>query len=61
MPKETKNTQKRRAQGMTQISISLPQSLVEKIDRMADAESRNRSNYIATVMKLMPEKEKTNS
>ncbi|MGF1483150.1 MAG: CopG family ribbon-helix-helix protein [Opitutales bacterium] len=33
---------------MTQISISLPSDLVAKIDQMADAENRNRSNFIAT-------------
>ncbi|MGF1448985.1 MAG: CopG family ribbon-helix-helix protein [Opitutales bacterium] len=33
---------------MTQISISLPSDLVSKIDEMADAENRNRSNFIAT-------------
>jgi metal-responsive CopG/Arc/MetJ family transcriptional regulator len=39
-----------RAPGMTQISISLPEGLVDKIDEMADAENRNRSNFIATVL-----------
>ncbi len=39
-----------RAPGMTQISISLPEGLVGKIDEMADAENRNRSNFIATVL-----------
>lgn len=34
----------------TQISISLPQDLVDKIDVRAAAENRNRSNYIATVL-----------
>ncbi|MEM9226730.1 MAG: ribbon-helix-helix domain-containing protein [Verrucomicrobiota bacterium] len=37
-----------RAPGKTQISISLPQNLVEKIDKLADEENRNRSNFIAT-------------
>ena len=37
-----------RAPGMTQISISLPQDLVAQIDKLAEAENRNRSNYIAT-------------
>jgi metal-responsive CopG/Arc/MetJ family transcriptional regulator len=37
-----------RAPGKTQISISLPADLVGKIDRMADVENRNRSNFIAT-------------
>lgn len=37
-----------RAPGKTQISISLPQDLVEKIDQLAATENRNRSNFIAT-------------
>ncbi|QYY36926.1 ribbon-helix-helix domain-containing protein [Ruficoccus sp. ZRK36] len=37
-----------RAPGKTQISISLPQNLVERIDKLADEENRNRSNFIAT-------------
>jgi hypothetical protein len=41
---------KTRAPGMTQISISLPEGLVSKIDAMADTENRNRSNFIATVL-----------
>lgn len=32
---------------MTQISISLPKELVEQIDKMAEADNRNRSNFIA--------------
>ena len=39
-----------RAPGMTQISISLPKKLVEQIDKMADAENRNRSNFIANTL-----------
>ena len=35
---------------MTQISISLPKKLVEQIDKMADAENRNRSNFIANTL-----------
>lgn len=46
MPKKKKTAS--RAPGMTQISISLPSDLVAKIDQMADAENRNRSNFIAT-------------
>lgn len=42
---------------MTQISISVPNALVEKIDKMAAAENRNRSNFIAnTLAKLAKEK-----
>lgn len=37
-----------RAPGKTQISISLPEDLVGKIDKMADLENRNRSNFVAT-------------
>jgi hypothetical protein len=37
-----------RAPGKTQISISLPQNLVERIDKLAEEENRNRSNFIAT-------------
>ncbi|WP_309384501.1 ribbon-helix-helix domain-containing protein [Cerasicoccus frondis] len=37
-----------RAPGKTQISISLPEDLVGKIDRLAATENRNRSNFIAT-------------
>ncbi len=39
--------------GMTQISISLPQSLVEQIDRMAEIDNRNRSNFIANTLQNM--------
>jgi len=44
-----------RAPGKTQISISLPQDLVEKIDRLAAAENRNRSNFIATHLESLAE------
>lgn len=37
-----------RKPGKTQISISLPEALVAKIDKMAELENRNRSNFIAT-------------
>lgn len=42
-----------RAPGKTQISISLPQDLVEKIDRLAATENRNRSNFIATHLEAL--------
>ena len=42
-----------RAPGMTQISISLPESLVDKIDRLADIDNRNRSNFIATYLEKL--------
>ncbi|MEO0793714.1 MAG: ribbon-helix-helix protein, CopG family [Verrucomicrobiota bacterium] len=46
-----------RAPGKTQISISLPQSLVDKIDRLAATENRNRSNFIATHLEELAETE----
>lgn len=36
--------------GMSQISISLPQTLVEQIDKMAESDNRNRSNFIANTL-----------
>lgn len=42
-----------RAPGKTQISISLPEDLVNKIDKIADVENRNRSNFIATHLEQM--------
>jgi metal-responsive CopG/Arc/MetJ family transcriptional regulator len=45
-----------RASGMTQISISLPETSVGLIDQMADAENRNRSNFIATVLEDLAKK-----
>lgn len=46
-----------RAPGMTQISISLPQALVEKVDRLAREQGRSRSNFIAYVISSLSEKE----
>lgn len=46
-----------RAPGMTQISISLPQKLVDKVDRLAGTENRSRSNYIAYILSKIPEEE----
>ncbi len=37
-----------RAPGMTQISISLPEELVARIDEIAATDNRNRSNFIST-------------
>jgi metal-responsive CopG/Arc/MetJ family transcriptional regulator len=53
MAKKSKKTRHSAlAKGHTQmISISLPADLVARIDKMADAENRNRSNFIAVVMK----------
>ncbi|GHB93339.1 CopG family ribbon-helix-helix protein [Cerasicoccus arenae] len=53
--KGAKKTSPARATGKTQISISLPEDLVEKIDRMAALENRNRSNYIATALENLAE------
>lgn len=42
-----------RAPGKTQISISLPTDLVDRIDELARADNRNRSNFIATQLDLL--------
>ncbi len=54
-PKPIKNMPKKRkyagrAQGSTQISLSLPKDLVAKVDKIADSQNRNRSNFIATAL-----------
>lgn len=54
MAKESKKSHSR-AHGMTQISISLPQRLVDKIDELAEVEKRSRSNYIAYIIDIMPD------
>ncbi|MBQ6534027.1 MAG: ribbon-helix-helix protein, CopG family [Opitutales bacterium] len=36
--------------GMTQISISLPETLVQQIDELARMDNRNRSNFIANTL-----------
>ncbi len=59
MAKESKKSHSR-AHGMTQISISLPQRLVDKIDQLAEEAKRSRSNYIAYIVDIMPDA-KTNS
>jgi len=46
-----------RAPGMTQISISLPKRLVDKVDRLSGNENRSRSNYIAHILDRIPEAE----
>ena len=40
---------------MVQISISLPRDLVKKIDEMAAADNRNRSNFISNVFRKLAE------
>ena len=39
--------------GMTQISISLPQNLVEQIDKMAEIDNINRSNFIDNTLQIL--------
>ncbi len=53
-----------RTAGITQISISLPRSLVGQIDKLAKCDNRNRSNFIANTLQNLtrerlgvPEKE----
>ncbi len=56
MANKTKKTRRAaRAKGMTQISLSMPSDLVARIDKMADAENRNRSNFIAKTMAALSE------
>lgn len=43
------------ASDMVQISISLPRELVKKIDEMAAADNRNRSNFISNVFRRIAE------
>ncbi|MGF1448241.1 MAG: CopG family ribbon-helix-helix protein [Opitutales bacterium] len=38
---------------MTQISISLPEELVAKIDEIASSDNRNRSNFISTYLEQL--------
>jgi len=38
---------------MTQISISLPEKLVDRIDELAKHENRNRSNFIGTYLERL--------
>lgn len=52
---DTKKKSHDRAPGMTQVSISIPQELVEKVDRLAKLERRSRSNYIVKVLEDIPE------
>lgn len=42
---------------MVQISISLPRDLVKKIDEMATADNRNRSNFISNVFRKFAEEQ----
>ncbi|WOO42864.1 ribbon-helix-helix domain-containing protein [Rubellicoccus peritrichatus] len=45
-----KKTAQSRNTGKTQISISLSTSLVKRIDKLAKAQNRNRSNFITNAM-----------
>ena len=56
--KSRKLRQATRAKGMMQISVSLPEGLVGKIDSMADAENRNRSNFIANTLQALATKQR---
>ena len=57
MAKKSKKTRTpARAKGSTMISISLPEKLISKIDQMAEAENRNRSNFIANALLAMANK-----
>lgn len=47
------NTNAGKDSGMTQISISLPKPLVAQIDKMAEMDNRNRSNFIANTLAQM--------
>lgn len=38
---------------MMQVSISLPPDLVEAIDKMAEEDNRNRSNFIVNVFRTL--------
>ena len=44
-----------RSAGMTQISISIPERIVDQVDKMAKEENRNRSNFIANCLKQLTE------
>lgn len=54
----SKKIQKKAARlpGKTQISISLPEELVKRIDKLAEGENRNRSNFIATKLEKLTDK-----
>lgn len=54
MPKKTKKADATgRDDEMSQISISLPKYLIDQIDTMANAENRNRSNFISNEMRKL--------
>jgi Predicted transcriptional regulators containing the CopG/Arc/MetJ DNA-binding domain and a metal-binding domain len=53
MGRTPKSLSEAKDSGMTQISISLPKNLVEQIDKMAEMDNRNRSNFIANTLSTM--------
>lgn len=50
---KTSNEKRMGAKKVSQISISLPTSLIAQLDKMAAAENRNRSNFIANTIAQM--------
>lgn len=42
---------KNKKHGITQISITIPKEMLSKLDELARRQMRNRSNYIATIIK----------
>lgn len=53
MGRTPKSANGNKESGMTQISISLPKPLVDQIDKMAEMDNRNRSNFIANTLANM--------
>ena len=49
-------TKKDNKEKVVQISISLPKDLVIAIDKMAEADNRNRSNFIAKILSVLAKK-----
>lgn len=50
MAKKQRQKKNGRALGKTQISISLPEDLLARVDAAAASERRNRSNFISDVL-----------
>ena len=51
--KQKEGKMKRNKSSITQVSISIPNVLVEQIDKMAAADNRNRSNFIANTLAML--------
>lgn len=47
---KTLTSAKKAGRAKTQISISIPSSILEEVDRLAELENRNRSNYISKLL-----------